>query len=211
MPSEHRLHPASILFALAGSLRAFALPALVLMVSSLRSSPAAGAGSGGPWWPGRWMNSWLPDSLDLENWQVWLLVFLIPATIAAVVRYLTFRVGYEGGELVIRSGLFFRNGKAKPALTAFRFPFVALRSSKSVYVWGRTPGGIRATAVIERKSGGGWRRVAQLKTNGVGIFSRTLPLKLPASAFMRARISNGKSIAFPLRLPPDLFVNPFGS
>ena len=114
MPSEHRLHPASILFALAGSLRAFALPALVLMVSSLRSSPAAGAGSGGPWWPGRWMNSWLPDSLDLENWQVWLLVFLIPATIAAVVRYLTFRVGYEGGELVIRSGLFFRNERHVP-------------------------------------------------------------------------------------------------
>ena len=110
-----------------------------------------------------------------------------------------------------QSGLFFRNGKAKPALTAFRFPFVALRSSKSVYVWGRTPGGVRATAVIERKSGGGWKRVAQLKTNGVGIFSRTLPLRLPASAFMRARISNAKSIAFPLRLPPDLFVNPFGS
>jgi hypothetical protein len=110
-----------------------------------------------------------------------------------------------------QSGLYFRNGQAKPALTAFRFPFVALRSSKSVYVWGRTPGGIPATAVIERKSGGGWKRVMQLKTNGVGIFSRTLPLKLPPSAFMRARISSAKSIAFPLRLPPDMFVNPFGS
>ncbi|HKO32412.1 MAG TPA: PH domain-containing protein, partial [Candidatus Limnocylindria bacterium] len=114
MPSEHRLHPASILFALAGSLKAFALPALVLMVSSLRSSPATGGNSAGRWWPGRWMNSWLPDSLELENWQVWLLLFLVPATIAAVIRYLTFRVGYEGGELVIRSGLFFRNERHVP-------------------------------------------------------------------------------------------------
>ena len=31
MQSEHRLHPASILFALAGSMKAFALPALLLL------------------------------------------------------------------------------------------------------------------------------------------------------------------------------------
>ena len=72
------------------------------------------------------------------------------------------------------------------------------------------PGDSAATAVIERKSGSGWKRVAQVKTNGVGIFARTLPLRLPASSFMRARISSARSIAFPLRLPPDVFVNPFG-
>ena len=43
MLSEHRLHPASILFALVGSLKAFALPALLLFFSSLRSSPSTGA------------------------------------------------------------------------------------------------------------------------------------------------------------------------
>jgi putative membrane protein len=116
MPSEHRLHPTSILFALAGSLKALALPALVLMLSSLRPSPAPGAGgqAGGRWGPGRWVNSWTPGDYELENWQIWLLVFLIPATIAAIVRFLTFRVQYEGGELVIRSGLLFRNERHVP-------------------------------------------------------------------------------------------------
>ena len=87
---------------------------------------------------------------------------------------------------------------------------MALRHARSVYVWGRAPGGQPATAVIERKSGKAWRRVTTVKTNGVGVFSRTLSLKLPPSAFMRARISGASSIAFPLRLPPDLSVNAFG-
>ena len=46
MPSEHRLHPSSILFALAGSLKAFALPAVVLLLTSGRTSPQPAAGPG---------------------------------------------------------------------------------------------------------------------------------------------------------------------
>lgn len=112
-----------------------------------------------------------------------------------------------------QSGLYFRgNGwKAKPALTAFRFPFVAFRSARRVSVWGRTPAGKRATVVVERSTKRGWRRVVSLKTNRVGIFARVLALRLPASASMRARIAGASSIAFPLTPPPDRFVNPFGS
>ena len=112
MLSEHRLHPASILFALAGSLKAFALPALLLFFSSLRSSPPTGADPG--WGPGRWVNRWLPGNFELDNWQAWLLLLLIPATIAAIVHFLTFRIRYEGSELVIRSGLLFRNERHVP-------------------------------------------------------------------------------------------------
>lgn len=89
MPSDHRLHPTSILFALAGSLKAFLVPALVLMFTTGRSSRA-------------------------PNWQFWLLLFLIPSTIAAVARYLSFRLRYEGTELVIRSGIIFRNERHVP-------------------------------------------------------------------------------------------------
>jgi hypothetical protein len=110
-----------------------------------------------------------------------------------------------------QSGLYFHNWMAKPALTAFRFPFVALRKARSVYVWGRTPGGTAATAVIERKSGGAWKRVASVKAGSGGVFVRTLPLKLPPTAFVRARIPGASSIAFPLKLPPDRFVRPFGA
>jgi putative membrane protein len=113
MPSEHRLHPSSILFALGGSLKAFALPALLLVLTSGRSSPAPGAGPAG-WGPARWMNRWMPGDIEIANWQFWLLLFLIPATLAALARYLSFRLRYEGTELVIRSGIFFRNERHVP-------------------------------------------------------------------------------------------------
>lgn len=113
MPSERRLHPASILFALSGSLKAFALPAIVLMVSSLlgRSATRAGEPQGGP---AGWFNRWTPGAMDLENWQIWLLLFVGLAVVSAVVRFLTFRLTYEDTELVIRSGLLFRNERHVP-------------------------------------------------------------------------------------------------
>ena len=112
MPSEHHLHPSSILFALAGSLKAFALPAIVLLLTSGRTSPQPAAGPG--WGPARWMNRWMPGDFEIANWQFWLLLFLVPATIVAITRYLSFRLRYEGTELVIRSGIFFRNERHVP-------------------------------------------------------------------------------------------------
>ena len=106
MPSEHRLHPASILFALSGSLKTFALPALVVIVSSLLGTDRAAERereAGSPF------DRFPPAITEMEGWQVWLLVFLALAVVNAVLRYLTFRITYEGTELVIRSGLLFRN------------------------------------------------------------------------------------------------------
>jgi putative membrane protein len=112
MPSDHRLHPSSILFALAGSLKAFLLPAVVLMFSTGRSSPeSSGPGN---WGPTDWVNRSLPGDFDLANWQFFLLILLIPSTIVAVARYLSFRMHYEGTELVIRSGIIFRNERHVP-------------------------------------------------------------------------------------------------
>ena len=111
MPSDHRLHPSSIVFALAGSLRAFLVPAVVLILTSGRSSSQP---SDPGWGPTRWMNRWMPGDFEIANWQFWILLFLIPTTIAALVRYLTFRVRYEGTELVISSGILFRNERHVP-------------------------------------------------------------------------------------------------
>ena len=112
MPSDHRLHPTSILFAVAGSLRAFLLPAIFLVLTTGRS-PDAPPGPDG-FGPERWMNRWTPDGMEIANWQFWLLLLLIPSTILAVARYLSFRLRYEGSELVIRSGLIFRNERHVP-------------------------------------------------------------------------------------------------
>ena len=154
-----------------------------------------------------------PDSggvpLGLE--AQWVSEALFRAWQAGVSMFTWFLLRDQPRPSDFQSGLYLRNWQAKPALVAFRFPFVALRHARSVYVWGRTPGGHAATAVIERKSGRAWKRVAQVRTNSSGIFTRTLPLRLPPSASMRARISGASSIAFPLRLPPDMFVNAFGS
>src|SRR5678815_1845041 len=111
MPSDHRLHPSSIVFALAGSLRAFLVPAVVLILTSGRSSSQP---SDPGWGPTRWMNRWMPGDFEIANWQFWILLFLIPTTIAALVRYFTFRVRYEGTELVISSGILFRNERHVP-------------------------------------------------------------------------------------------------
>jgi len=87
MPSERRLHPVSILFGLGGQLRQFALPGLLVLVT---------AGSAG---------------LD---WQVWLLLLLVPYALVSVGRYVAFRYRYEANEMVIRSGLVFRNERHVP-------------------------------------------------------------------------------------------------
>jgi putative membrane protein len=98
MPSEQRLHPISILFAFAGSLKAFAVPGLLVLVAGRSSSGGAEGGFGR-----------VP-----ANWEVWMMLFLIPAALIAVARHLSFRVEYESTELVIRSGMVFRNVRHIP-------------------------------------------------------------------------------------------------
>jgi putative membrane protein len=98
MLSEQRLHPASILFALGASVQKYALPGLVLLVGAGRSSGGRGGSFG-----------YLP-----VNWELWLMLLLIPSAVFAVVRYLTYRLRYEGTELVIRTGFVFRNERHIP-------------------------------------------------------------------------------------------------
>jgi len=87
MPSERRLHPLSFVFDIAGQVRQLVVPGLVVLV---------GAGSAG------------------FGWQAWLMVFVIPYAIVAIVRSLTFRYRFDPGELVITSGLIFRNERHIP-------------------------------------------------------------------------------------------------
>jgi putative membrane protein len=87
MPSEGRLHPLSFLFSVGGQLRQFLVPGLVLLV---------GAGSAG---------------LD---WQASFLLLLIPSTILAIIQSISFRYRFDESELVITTGLFFRNQRHVP-------------------------------------------------------------------------------------------------
>ena len=87
-PAKRRLHPWSILFLLAGQLRQFAAPVIIALVLGSRSRETA--------------------------WQIYALPFLIPYAMFVVARYLTFTYTFGDGELVIRSGWFFKNERHVP-------------------------------------------------------------------------------------------------
>ena len=117
---------------------------------------------------------------------------------------------------VYQSGLYYRcdTGPAcdrpKPALAAFRFPFVALPEAGRTVVWGRTPFGRRARVKLELRSGGGWRRVATLRTDSHGVFLRRFTR--PRHGTMRAVASPGgaRSPGFRIGRTRDMEVHPFG-
>src|SRR5918995_1109445 len=111
------------------------------------------------------------------------------------------------------AGLYFRclSGPAcdtpKPALTAFRFPFVAFKSRNgTVAIWGRTPAGQRARVLIEQRRDGGWRRLARRRTDRFGIFQARLPA---GAGPLRATGAGFTSLPFSLKRPPDRQVSPF--
>ena len=115
---------------------------------------------------------------------------------------------------VPQSGLYFRCDrglfcdKPKPTLTAFRFPFVAFKTKQRVKVWGRTPQSDRRQVLIEQKQrGGGWRRIARLRSDGDGIFQKKR-IRRHGPGPVRARLEGqsgnaAKSLPFSLKRVRD--------
>ena len=115
---------------------------------------------------------------------------------------------------VFESGLY-RNGgrladdRPKPALRAFRFPFVALRAGRGARVWGRTPDSGPGRVAIQARRRGRWRRTAVLRADRHGIFQARLPRRRTALK-MRARAAGLRSQPFSLRYVGDFYAPPFG-
>jgi hypothetical protein len=117
---------------------------------------------------------------------------------------------------VFESGLYLRCATglgcdtAKPALTAFRFPFVAFRArTRRASVWGRTPGGVPAKVVVEQATRSGWRTLAKVRANRRGIFQRRVRTR--SGRPLRARLPDGTTaLPFSLKRPRDRTLNPFG-
>jgi hypothetical protein len=65
-----------------------------------------------------------------------------------------------------QSGVFFRDGRPKRAVRAFRFPFTAVSKDRKVSLWGRAPSKGRVN--IQFDSGKGWRTIAHLKAPRTG-------------------------------------------
>ena len=87
MPSSHRLHPVSILFGVGDQLREFAFPVVILLFT---------AGSAG----------W--------DWQGWTMLLAIPYVGLSIGRYISYRYRFEPKEMVIHTGIIFRNERHVP-------------------------------------------------------------------------------------------------
>lgn len=96
-----------------------------------------------------------------------------------VATYFQFRDGAPVPDYAssLQSGLYFLDGRPKPALRAFTFPFVGHRRGDGrIGVWGIAPR--RGTVRVERRVGGKWRVVRRLKVRGAPqTFTATLPLR----------------------------------
>lgn len=87
MPSEKRLHPSSFLFSLGSHVRELIVPGGFVLL---------GAGSAG----------W--------GWEVWAMLLLVPYAAVSLGRALSFRYRFDERELVIRSGVLFKNERHVP-------------------------------------------------------------------------------------------------
>jgi hypothetical protein len=91
------------------------------------------------------------------------------------------------------SGLYFADGRPKPALIAFRFPFVTSRSGAGkLEAWGKAPAGGRL--MIERRKGGGWQRVRSLQVREGEVFDAKLRLR--GEQRLRATVAGQRSLTW---------------
>jgi hypothetical protein len=90
-----------------------------------------------------------------------------------------------------QGGLYFLEGRAKPAATAFHFPFVTQRlGADRIELWGRSP--LSGRLRIERLSGGRWTVVQTLGVRRYGVFVRTIALH--GAATLRAQVGGQTSL-----------------
>jgi len=92
------------------------------------------------------------------------------------------------------TGVLFADGSPKPALTAFRFPFVADRTGRELLFWGKSP---RAGKLaIQRKRGKRWRTEKRLRVREGQVFTRKLRA---GRGKFRARLGGEKSLVWKQR------------
>jgi hypothetical protein len=89
-----------------------------------------------------------------------------------------------------QGGAYFQDGRAKPALTAFQFPFVTSRINRTTLeAWGKSP---EAGKLLIQRKQGGWKTVKRLNVGKGSVF--VTKLKLSGKQLLRAKLGARTSI-----------------
>lgn len=144
-----------------------------------------------------WFNSRppRPNTIGLQRHARWIeeALYLFWKAGASVAVNLKIRDGGDPDDFVNGTGLYMGNGKPKPALTAFRFPFVVDgRSRQRSLAWGKSPE--TGMLVIEKKRRASWRRIEALKVDAGEVF--TARLADSGRGRFRARIRGESSLVW---------------
>ncbi len=91
------------------------------------------------------------------------------------------------------AGLFFADGREKPAFQAFSFPFVTdRRSRQKVVAWGKSPAEGRLT--IQVRKGGAWKTVKRLRVGDGSVFKARIRAR--GKARLRASVGGETSLVW---------------
>jgi hypothetical protein len=94
------------------------------------------------------------------------------------------------------SGIYFADGQPKPSATAFRFPLVADRLSRTrLRVWGKAPAAGRLA--IQRRARGRWVVARKIRVKAGGVFA--VGLRLRGKQRLRARVGGLTSLTWKQR------------
>jgi len=92
-----------------------------------------------------------------------------------------------------QEGVYFNDGRPKPAARAFRFPFVAERAGRATLrVWGRAP--VAGEVHIERRTRSGWRRIRTVRVRAHGTFLVRIAAR--GKTRLRARVGAQTSLVW---------------
>jgi hypothetical protein len=92
-----------------------------------------------------------------------------------------------------QSGVYFEDGRPKPSLTAFKFPFVSERiNTKTLIAWGKAPAS--GKLLIQRQQGSRWITVKRLKVSKGAVF--TTKLSLQGKQVLRATVAGQQSLVW---------------
>jgi hypothetical protein len=180
-------------------------PDLGRIVDVLRAAEKAGTTLPGDhpvwvtefWWDSRPPNTW---GVPLETQARWIEQSLYLFWKAGASTAINLMIGDTDYLDHLRSGYqsgpYFEDGRAKPSLTAFRFPFVTSRLSRSTLeAWGKSPEA--GKLLIQHRQGSRWRTVRRLNVGEGSVFDTKL--KLSGKQRLRALVGGSESLVWKQR------------